>query len=417
MSSPLAIAAVTGVLQYLINLVCNDPSTGFGSVNVTAIAPDLILNAPSGNGEVQRQLNLFMHQVTPNAAWRNVGLPSLGPDGATRLKNPPLALDLHYLLTAYANADTEAEALLGYSILFLHDYPILSRSDINTALGKIPTSNPLYNILSSSDLGSQFEMIKISPATLGREEMAWLWTALKADYRPTFPFQVSVVLIQTPQPASSALPVITRVITVQPSLPQAMMITPPSGITAGPGDSVTITGVALSTVNNLLLQYPQQGVKYGPFAPTGVTDTSITFTIPEAPATVPAGPYSLTAIVTDGSGNIVQSSNSVTMPIAAKILFTPTPPAVTNSAAETTVTLECDPDIQPSQSVSLLLGGSSTPAESFTAATSSLTFVFKPGLATGSYVARLQVDGVVGPVTLSVPPAPPAITGPSVNVP
>ena len=295
MSSPLAIAAVTGVLQYLINLVCNDPSTGLGSVTVTAVAPDLVLNAPSGNGEVQRQLNLFMHQVTPNAAWRNIALPSLGPDGATRLKNQPLALDLHYLLTAYANADTEAEALLGYSILFLHDYPILSRSDMNTALGKIPNTNPLFNILSSSNLGSQFEMIKISPATLGREEMAWLWTALKADYRPTFPFQVSVVLIQTPQPASSALPVITRVITVQPSLPQTMMINAPTGVTAGPSDSVTITGVALSAVNNLMLQYPQQLVQYGPFAPGTVTDTSITFTIPEAPATVPAGPYTLTA--------------------------------------------------------------------------------------------------------------------------
>src|ERR1700743_1865616 len=111
MSSPLAIAAVTGVLQYLINLVCNDPSTGLGAVTVTGVGADMGLNAPSGNGEVQRQLNLFMHQVTPNAAWRNIALPSLGPDGATRLKNQPLALDLHYLLTAYANADTEAEAL------------------------------------------------------------------------------------------------------------------------------------------------------------------------------------------------------------------------------------------------------------------------------------------------------------------
>ena len=53
-------------------------------------------------------------------------------------------------------------------------------------------------------------MIKITPATLGREEMAWLWTALKADYRPTFPFQVSVVLLQPQQNTSLALPVLRR---------------------------------------------------------------------------------------------------------------------------------------------------------------------------------------------------------------
>ncbi len=83
-----------------------------------------------------------------------MGLPSLGADGVTRLKNPPLALDLHYLLTAYANADTEAEALLGYAILILHDYPILSRNDIQHSLGKLP--NPIRrSILSSSGLGSQ----------------------------------------------------------------------------------------------------------------------------------------------------------------------------------------------------------------------------------------------------------------------
>ena len=52
--------------------------------------------------EPENQVNLFLHQVTHNPAWRNVDLPSLAADGKTRLTNPPLALDLHYLLTVYA---------------------------------------------------------------------------------------------------------------------------------------------------------------------------------------------------------------------------------------------------------------------------------------------------------------------------
>ena len=129
--------------------------------------------------------------------------PRLDPDGMTRLKNPPLALDLHYLLTAYGSEDWEAEALLGYALLILHENPVLTRNDISTAIAKLPTNdpgNPLSTPLGTVGLADQIEMLKITPATLGREEMAWLWTALKADYRPTFPFQVSVVLIRSQNP-------------------------------------------------------------------------------------------------------------------------------------------------------------------------------------------------------------------------
>lgn len=47
----------------------------------------------------RNQVNLFLYQVTPNPGWRNTGLPSLDSRGDGRLSNPPLALDLHYLLT------------------------------------------------------------------------------------------------------------------------------------------------------------------------------------------------------------------------------------------------------------------------------------------------------------------------------
>ena len=103
MSNALAISGVTAALQYFLNIVYNDPNSPLGAVTVSAIAPDIIQSTLIG-GNQRLQVNLFMHQVTPNAAWRNVDLPSVGPDGSTRLRNPPLALNLHYLLTAYASA-------------------------------------------------------------------------------------------------------------------------------------------------------------------------------------------------------------------------------------------------------------------------------------------------------------------------
>ena len=104
MSNPLAISGVTAVLQYCLTQVFGTASLP-GPVTITAQAPDIV-QANLGTGS-HLQVNLFMHQVTNNGAWRNAGMPTLGPDGATRFTNPPLALDLHYLLTAYASGDTE----------------------------------------------------------------------------------------------------------------------------------------------------------------------------------------------------------------------------------------------------------------------------------------------------------------------
>ena len=196
MSNPLALAGVTAVLQYWLNQVVNATSSPLPTVLVSALAPDLIQSNITAGKQQQLQINVFMHQVTANAAWRNIDLPSLAADGSTRLSSPPLALDLHYLLTCYAIEDTEAEALLGYAILMLHETPVFARADIRTALSNVPNTNPLQAPLATTGLADQIEMIKVTPSTLGREEMAWIWTALKADYRPTYPFQVSVVLIE-----------------------------------------------------------------------------------------------------------------------------------------------------------------------------------------------------------------------------
>ena len=194
-------------------------------MNVSCLAPDLVQQSFQHNGpEPENQVNLFMHQVMHNAAWRNVDLPSLGADGKTRLTSPPLALDLHYLLTVYATDYWQAEALLGYALMMLHENPVLARNDISNALQALSTppepypGNPLTPFLGSSGLADQVEMIKITPETLGREEMAWLWTALKADYRPTYPFQVSVVLMQPQRQTTAALPVLRRRVRAQPSL-------------------------------------------------------------------------------------------------------------------------------------------------------------------------------------------------------
>src|SRR5215218_9214820 len=99
MSTALAIASVTAILRDLLNngLIDHNVTASVGDVLVTALPPDRI--DPADNNFTSR-LNIYLYKVTDNASLRNEGLPSRDSNGE-RLTNPPLALDLHYLLTAY----------------------------------------------------------------------------------------------------------------------------------------------------------------------------------------------------------------------------------------------------------------------------------------------------------------------------
>jgi hypothetical protein len=414
-SNALGIAAVTSLLEYYLNIVYNNPTSPLGGVTISALAPDLVQASLGGNGGGQLQVNLFLHQVSHNAAWRNVDYPSVGPDGSTRIAVPPLALDLHYLLTAYASEDSQAEALLGYAVLLLHANPVITRDQVRSALGDLPNSNPLAGVLGTSGLADQIELIKITPATMNREELAWLWTALKADYRPTYPFQVSVVLIQPSLASTFALPVLSRNIGVLAGPPaQLWTVVAPSGQAApAPGDPVTVTGTSLFGASQVALTNRRLGIHYPPFAPSSVTNGAVTFTVPDDPANLPAGVYDLSLQFTNGGGTVLRSTNRLPLAIAPTILSLPAPTAEDNPLG-TLIILNCAPEVLPSQSVSLSLGNLAAPAEGFEAATDVLSFQF-PTLS-GSYLARLRVDGVESPVGVDWAATPPTFTGPFVTV-
>ena len=81
MSNALAIAGVSAVLKDLLDsgLIDHQVTDALGAgVLVSSLAPDVV--PINGDGAVPR-LNLFLHQVTPNAAWRNVDLPSSDASG------------------------------------------------------------------------------------------------------------------------------------------------------------------------------------------------------------------------------------------------------------------------------------------------------------------------------------------------
>ncbi len=197
MSNALAIASVTAVLKNLLDnaLIQQSATTSMGDVTVSALPPDRI---PTG-AEERAQLNLHLYRLTPNSGWLRSNLFASQEE---RQRSLPLALDLHYLLTAYGERDFQAEVLLGYAIQCLYETPLLTREAIRSALASTSTGStrgaafPALTALSASNLADQLEQIKISPEFLSMEEMSKLWSSLQARSRLSVTYQVSVVLIE-----------------------------------------------------------------------------------------------------------------------------------------------------------------------------------------------------------------------------
>jgi hypothetical protein len=415
MSSPLAIAAVTAVLRDLLNngLIDHNITGALGNnVTVTAVSPDTI---QINNPDARSQINLFLHQVSPNAGWRNVGLPSRDERGQRR-SNPPLALDLHYLLTAYGAAELHSEILLGYAMHLLHETPVLERKAIRTALagGTVDGSilPPAFQALSASDLADQVEQIKITPESLSTEEMSKLWSALQAHYRPTAAYHLSVVLIEARRATRNALPVLTRgprdpgtgrergVMVEAGLVPPYPMLTaveaPNQQLAARLGDTLTLKGHHLQG-SNVVVRFEHPRLDAPIDIPVGNIShsTQLDLPLPSNPAAQtawPPGAWNITVMLQRPGETEVRSTNALPLPLAPRLDIAATSAVRDPTSEAVTLSLVFTPQARPGQKVVLNAGGREALPRSFTAQTGSLIFDF-PVLAAGQQWLRLRVDG------------------------
>ncbi|TCV94655.1 uncharacterized protein DUF4255 [Luteibacter rhizovicinus] len=279
MSTALAVAAVTQALKNLLaDGVLDEHVTGsVGDVLISALPPDRI--ATEGVG-AKSQLNLFLYQVTENAAWRNMDLPTRDVDGNC-VANSPLALNLHYLLMAYGIKELHSEILLGYGMQVLHETPLLPRNGLRKALAGVTTTDvpPQLKTIAASNLADQFEVVKVSPEVLSTEEISRLWTAFGAKYRPSAAYVASCVIIQRTDPLRATKPVATPNILVQPlQRPQILEVQPS---TIAVGGTLALIGSQL-VAPGVQVVFPRDTVALDP----GGTMQRLTVTVP---ATLYAG--------------------------------------------------------------------------------------------------------------------------------
>src|ERR1041384_1777635 len=107
-------------------------------VNVTTGA-DVKLGRPTVPVDPQpRKVQIFLYQVTPNAAWRNMDLPTRDAGGQRVLQRPQAALDLHYLFSFYGNEDLlEPQLMMGQVVRDLHARAVLSHDRILSLIDDI----------------------------------------------------------------------------------------------------------------------------------------------------------------------------------------------------------------------------------------------------------------------------------------
>jgi hypothetical protein len=388
MSNYLAIATVTAALQQVLHTPVKD---AVGSAIVG-------FNRPDAGTATTPLVNIFLYQITPNAAYRNADLPTRRSDGSLS-QRPQAAYDLHYLFTFHGDdGQLEPQRLLGAVATTLHSQPLLSTDNIKKAADS-------FSFLAGSGLDSQIERVRFTPTALSLEEFSKLWSVFfQVEYSLSAVYQASVVLMESSDTPVPAPPVIQPNLYVVPfRSPYISQIVSQDGKPITSASTILIQGTHLMNSNTFVFLEGQE------LSPTAISDTQLTLPIP---AILHAGVKALQVLQKIDMGTpatIHRGFESNVAPFvlhpkvqSATAVAAPTPPGGTN------VTLTLTPNIGIGQRAVLLLNdvASATPTSFSSPAVVSTAdanqiVINIANVPTGTYLVRAQVDGAESLLTVN----------------
>ncbi len=132
------------------------------------------LPASSPGGSVSA-VNLYLYQVCENPNTKNQPWVTQ-PTGVQ--KYPPLAVNLYYLLTPYADDPVTAHRVLTHAMATLY---------ASTRLTGAQLSDPLRQVV---------EGLTVNLRQMSLEELTRIWNSLQSPYRLSVTYEVRVVLIE-----------------------------------------------------------------------------------------------------------------------------------------------------------------------------------------------------------------------------
>jgi hypothetical protein len=393
MSTTDAIAGVTNTLLRLLQGVTEIS----GSALPTASTPDKVTD---GLQEGQSRVNIFLYQTMVNAGWNNMNPPPYTKAGELA---PPLALNLYYLLTVYADNDPElSQRLLGKAMSLLHD---------NARLTEEMLKDPGLD----SGLERQIDRIHITPQPLSLDEMSKLWTTFQTQYRTSAAYQVSVVLIDSQKIPRTPLPVLQRGPQDQGVLSQPDLIPPLPTLTSIEVPDIqpslrldeplilhgyNLNSDASDTVT-VRFSYPERDPVDVLVAPNQAgTEIMLTLltAVPDAPTVFSPGIYRVTVLVPekrDPDKTIPRTTNTLSFPLAPRVSDLSVGPDPTDPN-RLLLTLTSTPQARLDQDVVALVGSHEVGVEPRNDVADPLIFnvTDRDKIPADEYVVRLRVDGV-----------------------
>lgn len=138
-------------------------------------------------------ISLYLYRLTVSSN-RNLP-PRRGIDGRRYL--PPLPLDLHFLVTAWADDAVKQQRLLGFAIRTLEDTPILPAGVLNQ-------HGP------EADVFRPEETVELVFEGLTVQDTSYVWEVAQTKEQPSAPYVARMVEIESSVALDDAAPVQTR---------------------------------------------------------------------------------------------------------------------------------------------------------------------------------------------------------------
>jgi len=126
-------------------------------------------------------VSLYLYRVTVSSN-RNLP-PQVGPDG--RRYRPPIPLDVHYLVTAWAETAVRQQRMLGFAIRTLEDTPILPAGVLNQ-------HSPEPNVFRPE------ETVELVYENLTVQDIGYIWDVAQTKEQPSATYTARMVEIESP---------------------------------------------------------------------------------------------------------------------------------------------------------------------------------------------------------------------------
>ena len=373
-------------------------------------------------------VNIHLYRVETNTAVSNNHLPNRTGDGLTKARSS-VALNLYYVISFYGDSEKFVPELMMSSVLLvLEDVPAISNTAIAAAIAD-------GDILEGSNLASALSRVRLTREMMSIDEFSKIWSIFyQVPYALSVAYVASHVVLETEDQIITPLAVVRPEIWVAPTSNLRIdsvsgsrnRTTPPiwtelafikgSGLrTAGLGMTIDGQTVDLDGVRatDEIIELPLLALRLGGIELTiGVHNLRLIATLldtrPEhLRVTSNTVPFALIPVLTPGAVATVGAGATATGTIAVQVS-----PALREGQEAVLLLDSRDPanpaqhGLSPDETVPLVF-----PA-------TNLVFAFSD-LLKGDYLARLDVEGFLSPVTLgqdSLQPDFGLIAGPIVSV-